>query len=554
MRDRSDVTASYQSKIVDLASLRRRIEEARAAGRVVVQCHGCFDIVHPGHVRYLEFARRQGDLLVVSLTGDAQVGKGEDRPYIPQDLRAENLAALEFVDLVYINPDATAVNLLGQVRPDIYVKGAEYEHSRDPRFEEERRVVESCGGRIIFSSGDVVFSSTHLIGRIAAGEGEGVRLALTCSRYGVDQTALRDLCARFSDRRVVVIGDVLLDRYVDCDAVGVASEAPVMSLTQLQERTYVGGAGIVARHLAALGAEVTLVSRAGVDPASGEVRVTLDREGVRHELLPLHTPLPQKTRFLADDVKLFKLDQVHHRPLDSKEEEDACRTLMNVSRGADAVIICDFGCGMITGRLLARVLPQLRKNVPFLAADVSGKRANLLHFREVDLLCPTEREMRAALNDYDAGLSNAVWQLLNLTQVRQTIITLGKRGLVTFERPTAAPGAPGWAGRLRSEALPSFAPHAVDALGAGDALLATATLALTGGANLVQAAYLASGAAALEVITPGNVPVLRERLMMWIDSRRELALRTRDASRRDIDPPRADANPSALRRPQGVSK
>src|SRR3972149_6402823 len=91
-------------KIVNQADLLAQVAVARAAGQTIVHCHGCFDIVHPGHVRYLEVPRRQGDLLVVSLTGDAQVGKGDQRPYIPEELRAENLAALEVVDLVYINP------------------------------------------------------------------------------------------------------------------------------------------------------------------------------------------------------------------------------------------------------------------------------------------------------------------------------------------------------------------------------------------------------------------------------------------------------------------
>ena len=94
------MTDSFQSKIVSLDVLLAAMESARSAGKTIVQCHGCFDIVHPGHVRYLEFARQQGDVLVVSLTGDSDVAKGHNRPYIPQELRAENLAALSAVDLL----------------------------------------------------------------------------------------------------------------------------------------------------------------------------------------------------------------------------------------------------------------------------------------------------------------------------------------------------------------------------------------------------------------------------------------------------------------------
>ena len=147
---------SVADKIVNKTELLAQVAAARTAGQTIVHCHGCFDIVHPGHVRYLEFARRQGDLLVVSLTGDSQVGKGDQRPYIPEELRAENLAALEVVDLVYINPQPTAVDLLAELRPDIYVKGREYAGSLSPDFTAEREVIERHGGRVVFSSGDVV--------------------------------------------------------------------------------------------------------------------------------------------------------------------------------------------------------------------------------------------------------------------------------------------------------------------------------------------------------------------------------------------------------------
>src|SRR4051812_5195105 len=137
-------------------------EEARQAGRAVVHCHGCFDIVHPGHIHHLQLAKSYGDLLIVSVSADSRVSKGINRPLIPEDLRAAGLAALECVDAVYVNDEPTAVELLEQLRPDVYVKGKEYEHNRDPRFLAEREAVTKHGGRVICSSGDVIFSSTAL--------------------------------------------------------------------------------------------------------------------------------------------------------------------------------------------------------------------------------------------------------------------------------------------------------------------------------------------------------------------------------------------------------
>ncbi len=514
-------------KIVDLPTLQRVVADTRARGQTIVQCHGCFDIVHPGHVRYLEFARRQGDLLVVSMTGDSDISKGDQRPYIPQELRAENLAALESVDLVYIDPNESAVEVLEAVRPDVYVKGAEYEQSSQPGFLRERAVVEGYGGRVIFSSGDVVFSSSQLIETIGhQAELESHRLRLIGARYGLSCDSLTAALDRFAGLRVVVVGDIVADRYVFCDAIDVASESPMMSLAQLDERTYVGGAAIVARHAAALGARAFLVSAVGPDAASDRVEEVLDCENIERYLIPARKRLAQKTRFLVEEQKLLKVDAAEHEPLDSAAERKCAMILEQEAALADAVIFCDFGYGMISGGLMAKTLPVLRRRVKVLAADVSGARGNLLHFAGVDLLTPTERELRATLHDFEQGLSPVAWRLLNETGARHLCVTLGKRGLVVFDRRSQDPTHPDWSGRLRSEYLPSFADRAVDRLGCGDALLTAATLALAAGEPLIQAAYLGNAAAALEIARLGNVPVEARALAEWLAHRPELARRS----------------------------
>lgn len=517
------MASPIDTKIVDLDRLVGIVEQFRAAGKTVVQCHGCFDVVHPGHIRYLEFARQQGDVLIVSLTGDASIDKGGLRPYIPQELRAENLAALMCVDLVCITPEPTAENALRRVRPDLYVKGREYEHSRDPGFLAEKAIVEEYGGRILFSSGEIVFSSTALMERMPRfPETESHRLNLLCRRHGLGRAGFEERLDRFRGLNVIVVGDIVLDRYVLCDPLGVANESPMISLAQRDERLYVGGAAIVARHVAALGARAFLLSAGATDEPTTMVRDVLRSEGIENHLIACRPSLVEKTRFLAEENKLFKVERAQVRPLDSVSERHAAMVLEQHSRLADAVIFCDFGYGLITSGLLRRVLPALRQNVRILAGDVSGGRANLLNFINVDLLCPTELEVRAMLHDYDAGLSSVAWQLLERTQARHLFITLGKRGLVLFERQSQQRGTPEWSGRLRSEQLPSLAPYALDKLGCGDALLAASTLTLAAGGSLMEAAYLGSVAAAIEAGMLGNHPVEASALRQWIEQRREL--------------------------------
>lgn len=516
---------SIHSKIVNLDEATRKVDQARGRGAAVVQCHGCFDIVHPGHLRYLQFARRQGDLLVVSLVGDRGSTDDGQHPYLSEEVRAENLAALMVVDLVVIAPGTSAEQVIHSLKPDVYVKGHEFENSADPAFLREKSAVESHGGRLIFSSGETVFTSSELVDRLISPELESHRLNGFCRRYELTADKLHETLRRFRDLHVLVVGDLVIDRYVLCDALGVASESPVMSLVQRDERSYVGGAAIVARHLAALGAHAFLISAGAGDEATQEVSDVLNRESVDAHLVDARPSLVEKTRFLADDAKVLKVDRAQRWPLDSVAERHVATLLEQQSRIADAVIFCDFGYGMVTGGLLGRVLPTLRHNVKTISADVSGGRANLLDFRNVDLLCPTEREARQMLNDFDSGLSTLAWKLLDKTQACHLIVTLEKRGLVVFERQSLNRAAPEWSGRLKSEQLGSFAERVVDRLGCGDALLAAATLGLASGAGLMPAAYLGNAAAAIAIADMGNNPIDFRRLDDWVSARRELALR-----------------------------
>ncbi len=508
----------HQRKILSREKLVRVVADARADGGTIVHCHGCFDIVHPGHVRYLEFARRQGDLLVVSLTGDPNVNKGDQRPYIPQELRAESLAALEFVDAVYIDPHPTAEAILKDLKPDIYVKGREYEQSKDPRFMAEREIVERNGGRVIFSSGDIVFSSTHIINALPRDPHlEAQRNQVLARRHGVTRESLSAAIDGFRRQRVVIVGDIIIDRYVFCDAINVASESPMMSLAKLDEHHYVGGAAVVARHVAAMGATPVLISAVADDEPSRLVEQVLRDEGVQAHLLRCRHKLVEKTRYLVDETKLFKVEEAEHVPLDSLNERKAAIQIEEHAENADAVIFCDFGYGMISAGLLQRVMTSVRKSVRTVTADISGPRANLLNFRDADLLCPTERELRSNLNDYERGLSFVAHSLLAGTRAKHLFVTLEKKGLVVFDRPTHDVSSVDWSGRLISEHLPSFVDRALDCLGGGDALLAAASLALSTGASLMHAAYLGNAAAAVELSSFGNVPVGANDLHAWVN-------------------------------------
>lgn len=513
-------------KLCTLEAMLQIRAEARAARKTVVHCHGCFDIVHPGHIQHLQYARSLGDLLIVTVSADNQVNKGADRPLIPDDLRAASLAALECVDLVYVNPDPTAAELLDLLQPDIYVKGREYEKNNDPRFLQERDTVTRHGGRVVLSSGEVVYSSSHLIGAMERPERfQDEKVRRLRDRYNLGSSHLQNLLQRARGLKCVVVGDYVLDRYHFCDATGVAGEGPMLSLRAIQQRDYDGGAGVIALHLASLGAAPTLISPLTDDDLSQQIRMRLTAGGVNAQCYSGRREVICKHRYLVDQSKLFKVDEGTSAPADSQLEGLLAAKILAAAEGAAAVIFADFGYGMITAGLLDRILPTLRAQVPILSADVSGRQSNLLRFRDFDLLCPTEREVREAQHDFNDGLGAVVWNLFKQTSARQAIITLGKQGLVTFDRDDQSPE-----GRLRSDYLPALASYAVDSLGCGDALLAASSLALAAGGSLQAAAYLGSVVAALEAQEIGNRPISAEQVISHLYQRDAISESARLAS------------------------
>ncbi len=521
-------TSDFRHKIVSaeaLAAILRNVRHRDDHGRapVVVQCHGCFDIVHPGHVRYLQFARSQGDVLIVSITADADISKGAQKPYVPQELRAESLAALSIVDYVTIDPNPTAVEILTALRPDVYVKGREYAASDDPRFIAERSVVESNGGRVVFSSGDVVFSSSKLVEMMqqdAAFENE--RLAMVCRRHDVSAERLMSILSRAKGLRVLVVGDLVVDRYVQCDACGMSNESPMMSLRRLDERDYLGGAAAVAMHLASVGARPVLVTASGRGPLSRWADAALASGGVELRRIEQRDDLPLVTRFLVDDQKVMKVAAGRPSPLDSCRERSAIKTIEAAVNDADACILHDAGQGMLSPGVLKAVTRDLRSRVAFLAGGAGEAQTDAFNCCDADLICCSERRLRSAMSDAEGSLSTLAYRAIEKSETKQLIVTVAKRGLVTFDRPSHDRAAAAWRGRLLSEYLPSFATRVVDRLGGGDAVLAFSALTRALGGSLMQAAYLASLAAALSIERMGPTAVSAGELRARVDCRSEL--------------------------------
>lgn len=472
----------------------------RPRAKTVIMCHGTFDVVHPGHVRHLLYAKDKADVLVASLTADEHVEKANFRPYVPEDLRAINLAALEMVDYVIIDRQATPLQNLSIIQPDYFAKG--YEYSSDgvnPKTQEEIKVLDIYGGEIIFTPGDIVYSSSALI-ELAPPSIANEKLITLMEAEGIDFKDLYATLDRFQGIKVHVVGDTIVDSYSYCSMIGGVTKTPTMSVLFQQKIDYAGGAAIVAKHLQAAGADAEFSTVLGNDYFKDFVLDDLKKAGVKVQpIIDTTRPTTNKNVIIAEGHRLLKVDTLDNRSISERHVAQLKEQI--ASSPVEAVVFSDFRHGIFN----RHTIPELASAIPtgtFRAADsqVASRWGNIMEFEDFDLITPNEREARFSLGDQDSVVRPLAYELRQRSRCKTLILKLGDRGIITYRFDSPVDYRAFFA-------IDSFVDHLVDAVGAGDALLAYSTLAMVATKNEVIASILGCMAAGVECENDGNWPV-----------------------------------------------
>ena len=512
----ASLTERFAHKIKTPEEL-REILGAPPRDQKAIMCHGVFDVVHPGHVRHLLYAKSKADLLIASLTADRHIDKGKYRPHVPQELRAANLAAFEMVDYVVIDMNKKPLENIAVIKPDFFAKGYEYQDGGvHPKTAEEAAVVEAYGGQIIFTPGDVVYSSSSLI-ELAPPEIKYEKLMMVMERHDVSFQSLRETLRAMAGKRVHVVGDTIVDSFTDCAMIGGQTKTPTMSVLFERKRDYIGGAGIVAKHLRSAGAEVVFSTVLGDDALKDFVLAGLDEAGVQtRAAIDPTRPTTNKNAIVVGGYRLLKVDTLDNRSIANGVLGQVTRQIRETE--SDAVVFSDFRHGMFNKRTIPGLIDAIPEGV-FRVADsqVASRWGNITEFKGFDLITPNEREARFALADQDSGVRTLSTMLYEAARPQTQILKLGERGVLTSTTADQS-GADGYF------TLDSFVSNLRDAVGAGDALLAYATLAMLVSGSAAEASILGSMAAACECEVDGNDPVTPEDVLDKIDSVEQRAL------------------------------
>lgn len=480
----------------ELADISAR--EKETGGRVVL-AHGVFDLLHLGHVRHLKQARSYGTLLIVTVTPDRFVDKGPGRPIFKESLRAEMLAALEFVDYIALNTEPTAELAIGSIKPDSYAKGTDYADAAQDvtgKIIDERQAIERIGGTIVFTE-EITFSSSELINRHFNVFEPEARAFLDTLRENGHCDRILEAIERLASLRILVVGETIIDEYRYVRPMSKTPKENLIATLHQFDETFAGGTIATANHLASLVKEVEVITLYGAKDTHADFVQSKLLPNVRvHPVLRGGSPTTRKCRYV-DPVQMRKLFEVYYMndaPLEDAYEEELNRMLSSMTGDFDAVIVNDFGHGM----MMPSSIDCLTKNAKFLALNTQTNSANygfnlINKYPKADYVCIDHAEARLAVRDNHASIEEILQSsLVNLIPAPSIIVTKGRDGCCGY-----AVGEP-------TVQVPAFADHIVDTIGAGDAFLSVTAPLMAVGTELLHTAFVGNIAGALKVGIVGH--------------------------------------------------
>lgn len=485
-------------KIKDFDELVKLCRAFKKKKKTIALCHGVFDLLHPGHIRHFEAAKKKADILVVTITKDKYVNKGPGRPVFNHRLRAESVAALAAVDFVAINQWPVAVETIQRLKPSYYVKGSDYKKKEDDltgKIFDEQKAIESVGGKVLFTD-DITFSSSQILNRYFSIYPKETDEFLKKFKRKYNADFIIDSLKQTSKLKVLVVGDAIIDEYHYCVGIGKPQKADIIATKYLNEERFTGGSLAVAKHVANFCKEVHLVTALGKEKEYQDFVANNLPDNIKTKIfIRKSQPTVVKRRYLNPSFlnKTFEIAFIDDTPLSKPLSAKVCSYLNKVASKYDVVISADFGHGFID----ENIVKLLSKRAKFLAVNTQTNSANLGYnlitkYSRADYICIDEPEVRLAMHDKFGKIEDLILALKKKLKCKKIVITRGHNGATTYEE------------KKGFSHIPVFSKEIVDRVGAGDAFLSVTSPVVKMGFPLELVGFIGNAVGALAVLIVGN--------------------------------------------------
>ena len=414
---------------------------------------------------------------------------------VPEELRAFNLSSLELVDFVIIDHNKNPNKLIKKIKPDFFAKGLEYADLKNPLTRKEKNIVESYGGKMIFSPGDYVLSSSKIIQQIKP-DLKYEKLKLLMDAENINFSDIKKILKDLSTLSVHVLGDTIIDTNNYCEVIGGLHKTPTLSIVKESSENYLGGAGIVASHFRSICKNVSLTTMLAKDSFGRFALKNLKKNKIQLNYFTEDgRPTTNKSSYLVNNHKLLKIDELTNLSISSATLDKMLKIIKKDKK--QILVYSDFRHGIFNNLTIPKFL-EVANVKKFKVADsqVASRWGNISDFFNFDLITPTEREARYSLLEQDTPIRNLLGNIKKKAKAKNVILKLGEKGLISMSQK-----------KNDYISLDPFVDNLVDSNGAGDALLAYSSSTLYITKSLIISSIIGLIAASCKCENKGNTPV-----------------------------------------------
>ncbi len=501
----------FKKKILSIDNLTNVVEGLKSQGKVIVQTHGVFDLIHPGMITHLNSAKKQGDVLIVTVIKDRDVRRGPGRPIFPEKLRAENVASLEYVDYVCIVDDEVPFECVKQIKPDVFAKG-QSQKERDEKihtkiFEEERDLY--FGKSKIYETDGFGFSSSQIINNFLDIYPEETKSYLKGFSTKFCFNDIVEGLNKLKDLKVLLIGDGIIDEYHYCAAMSKSAKSHLVVSRYLTHETFAGGAFAIANHIAGLCDRIQLVTLLGSNSSREDFILRNLKPNVNAKFFYRDNgPTIVKKRYIDQylNQKIFEVNYLNDSYIDGDCESRIISYLKSEIPEYDLVLVSDFGHGFITGKI-KKVIEEFSKKY---AVNTQTNAANagynmITKYNNPYFVCLDEPEIRLAAQERYGNIEDIARKIKDELNAKYLIVTLGKKGSIGINKENMV------------NRTPIFSTKVVDTVGAGDAFFAFTSPCFARELPLDMVSFIGNAVGALAVQIVGNKkPVEKYELLELI--------------------------------------
>ena len=483
------------SKIFEIKDLKKIIKNNK---KKTVLCHGVFDVLHHGHIKYFEEAKKKGEILIVSITDDKFVNKGFGRPYFKFKIRAETIAALSVVDYVCKSPKESSVEVIQFLKPHIYCKGQDYKDKKKDLTKNiylEKKEVEKYGGSLVTTETPMQSSSKIINSQYDLFNNDQKKDISSIKKNFAPQDIIESI-KDLKSKKILVIGEVIIDEYAFCETLGKSGKEPFLVVSKKSTERFLGGAAAIAMNLSDFCNKIDLVSYVG----SKKSEIEFIKKNLNKNIKPIlisknNSTTIIKRRYIesSERNKMLGVYSLNDSYLNKTEETKIINYLKNKLKLYDLVIVADYGHGLITKNIANLIL----KKSKYTSLNAQINSANTGHhslnkYKSLDCVAINLNELKHETRTRGDNFYISGKQLMTRMSINNLIVTKGRAGAVFLSK------------EQKNFEVASYAKEIVDKIGAGDCLFGFVSLFLSAKFDEHLSLFLASLAAGKNVETMGN--------------------------------------------------